>query len=468
MDERFDDRMNASDTTLWRIERDPALRTTILGVALLGGTPEWHRLRERIATVTTLVPRFRQRVVSPGLGGGSPRWVDDPTFDLDFHLRRIVAPAPADLPTVYELAAPVVMAPFDRDRPLWEFTLVEGLADGGAALLQKIHHSSTDGVGAVRMARLLFDDGPPPPPPVEPPRGPARADDALARLLHGWGDQWRQAAEAAQHGIAALPHLLETTVRHPARAVDGAVRTTESLAKLMRPVSEPLSPVMRRRGLSRRVTGLELPLDGMMTAAHRARGSLNDAFLAALAGGMARYHRRHGAEVPSLRVTMPINLRRGDDPIGNNRFTPVRLHLPLDVEDPVERMRRLHEITGSWRREPGLRFTGTVAGVLNLLPEPVTAAVLGSMLKAVDLVASNVPGLDEPVALAGVPVLRQYAFAPPSGAAFSATLHSYAGGLTLGLMVDTAAVTDPAVLVECVQEGIDEILEIRPTRRTRR
>jgi WS/DGAT/MGAT family acyltransferase len=466
MDERFDDRMNASDTTLWRIERDPSLRTTILGIALLDGTPDWYQLRERIAAVTEQVPRLRQRVVSPGLGGGQPRWVEDPTFDLDFHLRRVVAPAPADLATVYDLAAPVVMAPFDRGRPLWEFTLVEGLADGRCALLQKIHHSSTDGVGAVRMARLLFDDGPTPPPPVVRPREPD--GDPLGRLLKDWSDQWRQATEAAQHGIAALPHLLETTVRHPARAVDSVVRTTESIAKLMRPVSEPLSPVMRRRGLSRRVVGLELQLDGMLAAAHGARGTMNDAFLAALAGGMARYHRRHDAEVPSLRVTMPINLRSADDAIGNNRFTPVRLHLPLDVDDPIARMRRMHEITGSWRREPGLRFTGTVAGVLNLLPESVTAAVLGSMLKAVDLVASNVPGLDEPVALAGVPVLRQYAFAPPSGAAFSATLHSYASGLTLGLMLDTAAVTDPAVLVECVQEGIDEVVAVQPTRRSRR
>jgi WS/DGAT/MGAT family acyltransferase len=466
MDDRFDDRMNASDTTLWRIERDPSLRTTILGIALLDGTPEWHRLRERIATVTEQLPRLRQRVVSPGLAGGTPRWVEDPTFDLDFHLRRIVAPAPADLATVYELAAPVVMAPFDRDRPLWEFTLVEGLADGRCALLQKIHHSSTDGVGAVKMARLLFDDGAAPPPAVERAREPD--DDPLGRFLQDWGDQWRQATAAAQHGIAALPHLLESTMRHPARAVDGAVRTTESIAKLMRPVSEPLSPVMRRRGLSRRVTGLELALDDMRAAAHRAGGTMNDAFLAALAGGMARYHHRHDADVPSLRVTMPINLRSADDAIGNNRFTPVRLHLPLDVEDPVARMRRMHEITGSWRREPGLRFTGAVAGVLNLLPEAVTAAVLGSMLKAVDLVASNVPGLEEQVSLAGIPVLRQYAFAPPSGAAFSATLHSYAGGLTLGLMLDTAAVTDPATLVECVREGFDEILAVRPTRRTQR
>ncbi len=462
MNEHFDSRMNQSDTTLWRIERDPSLRTTIVGLAILSKAPDWDRLRTRIDEVTWEIPRLRQKVVSPAFGIGTPRWVEDTGFDLDFHLRRIVAPSPGTLQTVLDLAGPIAMAAFDRDRPLWEFTLVEGLVDGRAALVQKIHHSVTDGVGAMRMARIAFDEH------VDElhrstPRhlmGAEHRPSGLSLAIDTMNEQVSDIAHLAGKTMTAMPGMLDSFMRHPVRVATTVVGTAESIFKMVRPARSPLSPVMRDRGMSRRLVAIDLSLEELKASGHAAGGTANDAFLAAITGGMRRYHLHHGAEPKALRVTMPINLRTSGDAIGNNRFTPARFALPIDLVDPVERMHQLGELARSWRKEPGLKFTDVVAGALNLLPEPATAAILGSMLKAIDFVATNVPGLDRPMHLAGATVEQQFAFAPPSGAAFSAALLSHVDRCTLGMVIDTTAVPDPEVLAACMAEGFEEVLDV--------
>lgn len=449
MTSAFTDRLRPSDTTMWRIERDPALRTTIVGITVLERAPAWADLRRRLAEVTVDIPRLRQRVDDGPFGLGPPRWVPDPAFDLDLHLRRVCAPAPGDLQTVLDIAAPIAMAAFDRDRPLWEFTLVDGLADGHAAMIQKLHHSLTDGIGAIKMSRLLFD-----------PAGGSRRRAAKRELvMHQSRKQEHLDEQLTELGIRLIHDSVEAAL-HPLRSASHVVRTAESVAKLVRPVREPLSPIMRARGMSRRLMALDFSLSALKAAGHAAGGTLNDAYLAALAGGMRCYHLAHGADCAALRVNMPVNLRRPDDPPGSNRFTPVRFTLPIDIADPVERIRRVGELAQAERREPAVGMADLIASVLNAVPPQVTTAVMGSMLKSLDLVATNVPGLTEPVSLVGAPVLLQYAFAPPSGAALSAALLSYLDQCTIGIVVDTAAVPDPDVLARCIAEGCAEVLAV--------
>lgn len=470
--ERFENRMNQSDTTMWRIERDPSLRTTIVGLAVLSRAPDWDRLRARIEEISWEIPRLRQKVVSPPFGIGPPRWVEDEDFDLGYHLRRVVVPAPGDLGALLDLCGPIEMAAFDRERPLWEFTLVEGLEGDRAALVQKIHHCMTDGVGAIRMARLAFDeheDQHHPPSPSRLP-GSEHRPSGLSLAIDSMSEQAFDTAHLVGRTASAMPGFVNEVVRHPQRVVAGAVGTAQSIVKLVTPAREPLSPLMRHRGMSRRLAAVELSLDELKAAGHAAGGTMNDAFLAAVTGGMRRYHQMHGVPADRLRVTMPINLRTASDAIGNNRFTPARFTLPIDVEDPRARMRQLGELARAWRKEPGLKFTDAVAGALNLMPEALTTAALGSMLKAIDFVATNVPGLERPVHLAGARVEQQIAFAPPSGAAFSAALLSHLDRCTLGLVIDTAAVPDPDVLVSCMAEGFEEVLAVgrSPKKRQRR
>ncbi len=199
---------------------------------------------------------------------------------------------------------------------------------------------------------------------------------------------------------------------------------------------------------------LEVRLDDLSRAASAAGGTVNDAFMAGLTGGLRRYHDRHGVWVDKLRVTLPISIRGPDDPIGGNRITLMRFAVPVADPDAGARLREIGRLCRAARAERSLPLTEVIAGPLNLMP----SGVIGSMLKHVDFLASDIPGLTFPVYLAGARVERYAAFGPTTGSSVNATLLSYDGKGCVGLNVDTAAVPDPEVLVECLREGFEEIL----------
>ena len=460
-DSQFPSHLNASDTLMWTIERDPCLRSTIVAVSLLDRTPDWVRLQARIARACDLIPRLRQHVAVVPFRLGLPRWEIDEFFDIDYHLRRTVAPAPADLRTVLDIAGLMAMTAFDKDRPLWEFTLVEGLEGGRAAFIQKVHHSVTDGVGGMKLAKLLLD---------ETRRSTAsrparRTVDPLPRnswtaIAESLADDVRTVVGTSARGARAMPAIAGRAMTNPAGPAISMSRQIRSVSKLLAPVTRPRSPVMKDRGLSRRLDAFDVSIDALKSAAHAADCSLNDAFLAGVAGGMRRYHARHHAPVDALRVTMPINIRRPGDPPGSNRFAPARFTLPIATVDARDRMRQLGALARGWRKEPSLPLTDAIAGVLNRLPGFAATSILGSMLKAIDFVATNVPGPQHRTYLAGAEVVRQYAFAPASGSAFSVALMSHVDQCCIGINADTAAVLDPDVLTACMLEGFDEVLTI--------
>ena len=458
---QFASHLNAADALLWTIEKDPCLRSTIVAISFLDRSPDWDRLSARIAETCNYIPRLRQRVVAAPLGFGPPRWETDDFFDINYHLGRTLAPEPCDHRSVLDIAGHMAMSAFDKDRPLWEFMLVEGMTDGRAAFIQKVHHSFTDGVGGIKLARVLLDEK----------RNPAgrKADAQPADRQHVGGltsvADWfagdvRTVASASLRGAQALPGVAAKMATTPGEPVITIARHLRSIGKLLAPVSTPLSPIMTQRGMSRRLDTIDIPIDQLLAAAHAADSSLNDAFLAGIAGGMRVYHERHGAPVSELRVTMPINTRRSSDPAGSNRFAPARFTLPVAAVDAGDRMRELGQLARNWRKEPSLPLTDVIAGVLNTLPAPATTALFGSMLKAIDFVATNVPGLKHRAYLAGAEVESQYAFAPASGSAFSVALMSHVGLCCIGINADTSAVPDPEVLTACLREGFDEVLSV--------
>jgi len=466
--DRFEDHMTAPDAVMWDIEKDPVLRSTITAVALFDREPDWERLVARVEDTSRRIRRLRERVVVPPLRVGPPRWVLDEQFDLSYHLRRVRVPSPGDLRAMLDLAEPLAMIGFDRARPLWEFTLVEGLADGRAAMIQKMHHSLTDGVGAIELALLLLDrhregdDRPPAPElPPAPPRSPVAMFATAARQ-----EALRWSARAARAPLALGTAALDAA-RDPAGRLRRTAELARSLGRLLAPIPEPGSPIMRGRSLSRRFDTLEVALADLKTAGHAAGGTLNDAFLAAAVGGLARYHRRHDAELTELHLTMPINLRGEGEKLGGNRFTPARFSVPAGIEDPLERMQAVGAIAHAWRHEPSLALTDPIAEVLDRLPVSVTTGLFGGMLKNVDMVCTNVPGLPDRAYLAGAEVVRQYAFAPPSGAALSVALLSHVDTACVGVVVDTAAVPDHEVLMTCLVEGFDEVLALSGHHATR-
>jgi diacylglycerol O-acyltransferase len=458
---RFASHMNASDALLWTIERDPCLRSTIVAVAMLDRSPDWKRLNKRIAETCELIPRLRQRVVAAPFRLGPPRWEFDDYFDLDYHLRRTLSPEPGDYRSVLDIAGQMATSAFDKDRPLWEFVLVEGLKDGRAAFIQKVHHSVTDGVGGVKLAKLVFDEARNPA--KRAPHAKAAAPQhtsGLTSAAEWFAGDVRRVAKVSMRTAQAFPGVAVKMATTPGEPVITIARNLRSIGKLLAPVTKPLSPIMTKRGLTRRLDTFDIPVDELLAAAHRADSSLNDAFLASVAGGMRLYHERHDAPVDSLRVTMPINLRRKDDPSGSNRFTPARFTLPVATVDAAKRMHQLGELARNWRAEPSLPLTDVIAGTLNSLPASATTSIFGSMLKAIDFVATNVPGLKHRAYLAGAEVVREYAFAPPSGSAFSVALMSHVGHCCIGINSDTSAIPDPDVLTACLREGFDEVLSV--------
>jgi hypothetical protein len=238
------------------------------------------------------------------------------------------------------------------------------------------------------------------------------------------------------------------------------LRTTRSIARALAPATHPMSPIMLRRGLGRRLEAFDVSLDEMRRVAKAVDASLNSVFVAAVVGGVRRYHERHGAAPIELRMTLPINLRQGDDDAGGNRFAPARFPVPTAIDDPRERIAALGALVREWRAEPALQMTSTLAGILNRLPTATTTALFGGMLKCCDFVTSNIPGAPVPVYVAGARVERLYAFAPPAGAAFNDALISHCDTCCIGVVIDTAAVPDQEILLGCLRAGFDEVLAL--------
>ncbi len=448
--------MRDTDAFTWYMERDPTLRSTVVAVAWLDSSPDWDVLVAKLDRATRLIPMFRQRVAEPPARLATPRWTFDDGFDLTWHLRRMDSPAPHTPATVISVARVAAMTGFDRCRPLWEFTLIEHLVGDRAALVMKLHHSLTDGVGGMDLALLLFDLDPAAPTRPMPlaPRGETLGTLDLAR--GGLADDWRRATGFARRRITGAIPSLRQAARDPVGTVREAVETTMSIGRTVAPVTNTLSPIMRARGLGRQLDLVTVRLPDLKAAAVAGHGTLNDAFMAAVAGGFRRYHERHGAEVASLRVTLPISLRTAQDPVGGNRITLIRFAVPVAETDPAARIRAMGRLCRAAREERSLPHTNAIAGTLNVLPR----AAVASMLKHVDFVASNVPGFTQPVYLAGAKVQWYVPFGPTTGSAVNVTLLSYNGTCFVGVNTDSAAVPDPDVLAACLRDGFDEVLRL--------
>jgi diacylglycerol O-acyltransferase / wax synthase len=455
-DLHFEHRMSDQDALMWNIESDALLRSTITSVAILDKAPDRDRFTDRIERATRSVVRLRQLVVPAPFNLAPPEYEFDNNFDLAYHLRWQRAPANGTLRDALDFAQPFTMAGFDRSRPLWEMVVLEDLEDGRTALVQKIHHSLADGVGMMKLSMTFLDIEPEPEDHLGPmPEIPsAKQPSTLNQFRSGIAHR----AQKQVGAIGAGPRRVGALVRNPLGAVRGGARSAASAARMLRPVSEPMSPLMTARSPNLRFDTLTASLPAMKAASKRIDGRLNDAFLAAVAGGLDRYHRTHRVGVDYLRMTMPINIRSKDDAAaGGNQFVPVRFPFPVSITDPIKRMMKMRELVIAQRSEPALQLAKPIAGTLNRLPVSVTTAIFGSMLKAIDVVTTNVPGAPRPLFIAGARLQANFGYGPLTGAACNITLLSYIDELHIGISTDPAAVPDPEVFVACLRDGFSEI-----------
>ncbi len=449
--------MSAFEALMWRIEADPRLRSPMTIVDLLDQQPDWDRLRTAHDWASRLIPRFRQRVQEPALGIGSPIWIDDADFDLDYHLQRVALPAPGTRRQLLDLAQAEAMTPFDRARAPWRAVLYEGLEGGKGAYLLKIHHSMTDGQGGVQLVGLLHSrTRAPSPQKSAPPARPGEHVSAIGVLA----EQVAHAPAAALRSVRGTLDLSARLALRPWAGVKAAAHFAGSLERVLAPPPTDPSPLLRERSLSWRFDSLEVPLDDLKRAGKAAGGSLNDAYIAALLGGLRRYHDELGSPVDSVPMAMPISLRSGDHPMGGNRFAGVRFAAPVGTDDPVERIQTIHEFVLDVRDEPAIDALGFAAPLLNRLPTAVVATWYAGQTANLDLQASNVAGLPWEAYIAGAKIERMLPFGPVPGCALMVTLLSYAGTCCIGVNMDAAAVTEPDLLMSCLQGGLDEVLAL--------
>jgi diacylglycerol O-acyltransferase len=447
--------MTDVEALMWRAEVDPRLRSDGVVLDLLDHAPDWDRLVAGHEWGTRLAPRLRQRVVEDALHLGPPAWVST-DLDLGYHLTRVRLADGAGFEEVLEIAAALHMAPFDPARPLWQATLVEGLPDGKAAYLLKFHHSMADGQGAMQLFDLVHSTRAEPTPGKEAPQ--ARPHDGVGSAELAV----RRVGGLAKGSLGVVTRLAKgvsagavRTVSHPQSAVEYA----QSLARVTQAQGEP-SPLMAARGLSRRVRTVEVPFADLRAAGRAAGGTLNDAYLAGMLGGLRHYHAHHGVEVADVPMALPVSLRQGDHALGGNRFAAAYIAGPATEPDPAERIRKVRKRVLSARAEPALDFLGITAPLTSRLPSPLLAALSVRFAAAIDLQASNIPGINRSAYLAGAKIERMFVFGPVPGSAIMATLLSHEDTCCIGIATDHDAVPDPDVLIACLERGFAEVVAV--------
>jgi diacylglycerol O-acyltransferase len=460
---RFARRMSDTEALMWYLDKEPALRSTFSNLTILDRPPDVDRLRARLAKAVRLVPRLRQRVVNPPVRLAPPEWADDPGFDLDYHVRRLAVAAPGTDRQLFDLAALLGEDPLDRARPLWQFTVVEGLRGGRAALFQKMHHTFTDGEGGMRLSLMFLDlereadeaarsDALGEDPEAEGPTGPLDVlRDTVVHRVQRRVRRTQQMASAAA-GAAAHPTRIPTIA-------EGAVGTVRSLMRQALVTEPARSPLWIERSLRRRLDVLSVPLDETRRAAKALGGTVNDLFVTGVCGAAGAYHRAKGTPVDELRMAMPVSTRT-DTSTGQNAFTPTRALVPAGEADPAARFEEVRRRLGTTKAEPAVRLAEDLAGVLGLLPTSVLVRFAQQQAQTVDFATSNVRGSPVELYIAGAQILANYAMGPTAGTAFNVTLLSYRGSLDMGVHIDTAAVDDPELLLRCLENSFAELLEL--------
>ena len=464
------ERMDPIDALMYRTDGDPGSRSTMLGVYILDDCPEWDRVVETFERTSRLVARLRQRVERPAVLLSSPYWVQDEHFDLSYHVRRVGLSGEASLRDLLDFAQLFASSPLDQSRPLWEATLIEGLdqttTGGRAALAFKSSHSMADGVTAMKMAMAMLTaerDAVSEPVPPTPRAAVARRDlnrDATREMstsahLRRTGAVYRKSARIAVDA-ALRPVSTGRTLLDTVRTSGEVLRSVTTSLVLNRP--QP-SPALRGRGYRRRLCVIDVPLADLKRAARSAKGSVNDAYLAGVVGGLRRYHDKLGIPIEAISIVVPVAVRREDAGASGNNFGAALLTGPVTESDPIARIRLIHDMVRAQRQEPALNLMRWVAPVGARLPDPLVRALSAQVMRH-DIQASSIPGLPAPVYFAGSQVVRFYPFGPAPGVAAMTVMVPYAGVCAVGVNVDLDAVQEPVLFETCLEESFAELLAV--------
>ena len=453
------DRLTGLDSSFLHLERGSA-HMHVAGCAVFtGSAPPYDDLVEAIDARLQLVPRYRQRLAFVPLGQGRPVWVDDPYFNLRYHVRHTALPRPGGDSELKRLAGRVFSQALDRSRPLWELWLVEGLAGARFAVLTKTHHALVDGISGVDIATVLFDTSPDPLP-VAPPdqEWDARPLPSRAQLLADALLERATVPAEAMHGVRATLRGPRSVARRAGRSLGsvGALAWTGMKAA-------PPSPFNHRIGPHRRFTWVRADLGQFKAIKDSLGGTVNDVVLAVVSGALGGYMRLHGQSTDgvSLKAMVPVSVR-ADIERGalGNRVAAMWATLPVGLTDPVERLHTVsHEMFGV--KQSGQAVGAEILTAVSGFAPPTIrsqAARLQARQRFVNLVVTNVPGPQFPLYLLGRELEAIYPMVPlAENTALGIAILSYNGQLNFGLVGDYDGLADLEVLADELRSSIDEL-----------
>ena len=463
------DRLTAIDATFLHQET-PAAHMHIGGVLVFAGpAPSLEELIDHIDSRLHRIPRYRQKLAFPPLDAGRPLWIDDPAFNISYHVRGAALPAPGTDEQLMDLVARVASQPLDRAKPLWECYLIEGIAPeaGGEgemrfALVFKTHHSLFDGVSGVDLATVLLDATPEPVPdraregsePWQPQPEPTPAELVLAGL---------RGTAGATTGLAL--RAVAATVQ-PDRPMGAFRDVVEGLGEIawaaLNPA--PATPLNVEIGPHRRLAVVRQQLADYKLIKNALGGTVNDVILSVVSGALANW--LHGRRVPTagleMRALVPVSVRtESDHNTLGNQLTLMRGPLPVYVDDPVARLAVVRAAMNGLKESKQALGAATIAAMNDLAPPAVLAQAsrLQFSTRLFNLLVTNIPGPQFPLYVLGRPLHDMFPLAfLPKNHALAVAIMSYEGRIEYGLLGDYDVLPDIGVIADGIDSGLAELV----------
>ena len=456
------DRLTSIDASFLHQE-GPSSHMHIGGVLVFEGPPpKFEDYLDHVRGRLHLVPRYRQKLATPPLETGRPLWVDDPSFNIEYHVRHAALPAPGSEEQLLLLAGRIASQPLDRSKPLWESWLVEGLEDDRFAAIFKTHHALVDGVSGVDLATVLFDLSPDPPPPPtdlepwQPHAEPSGADLVLA----GVRGAVRTSAELATRAV--------TAVTRPANTLSSLRDAAEGLGEIvwagLNPAPE--TPLNVEIGPHRRFAVVRQELADYKEVKDSLGGTVNDVVLTVVSGALARWLRSRGVRTEGLemRALVPVSVRaKNDHGTLGNQLTALRGPLPVYIRDPRARLRFVRKAMDGLKESKQAVGAATLAAVNNLAPPTILAQAsrLNFSTRLFNLIVTNIPGPQVPLYLLGRQLVDLFPIAfLPEHHGLAVAIMSYNGNMDYALLGDYDAVPDIDVIADGIEASLAELLVV--------
>ena len=459
------DRLTAVDASFLVQEKSNSHMHIGAVIVVEGQAPPFDRFIEQIQGRLQLVPRYRQKLAWPPGESGRPLWIDDPTFNISYHVRHTALPHPGSEEQLLNLAARIASQQLDRSKPLWEMWIVEGLEGNRFAMINKTHHALVDGVSGVDLATVLFDlEQNPPKAQDAEPWSPQPEPSAAELIAAGMRD--------AARGIFGIANRFLKVAQRPDRAVDEIREAVEGVGELawagLNPA--PPTPLNVEIGPHRRLAVNREQLSDFKIVKNAFGGTVNDVVLTVVSGALRKWMRSRGVRTEGLelRALVPVSIRGAEEhgALGN-RIAVMRGPLPVYIKDPVARLQFVKQAMDGLKESKQAVGAEVLAGVQQLAPPTVLAQASRVIFstRLFNLIVSNVPGPQFPLYVLGHRLLNLYPIAfLPQNHSLAIAIMSYDGEVNFGLLADYDSLPDVEDLSAGISDALAELVALAEKR----